>query len=146
MSNRKSIRIWLLILLISIVLVSCATNRLNVAEADELLYGTWDDEENRAFREITSDGKMLTFRTAEKPKREDRFSIEESWTDDSGNTYYKIITMRSRYPYDESRASKWFWLIKVNAARDTLEWVRSPTAFPTEVSRSGGKYSICYRK
>jgi hypothetical protein len=136
-----------LILLISIVLVSCATNRSSVAEAEESLYGTWVIENEPYHRVITSGGKMFTYRTgADKPLREYRFSIVESWTDESGNTYYKITGMKSNYPYKDSRASMWYWLIRVNAARDTLEWVRSPSAFPTEVSRSGGKYSIYDRK
>jgi hypothetical protein len=113
------------------------------------LYGTWVNEEYGSFykAEITSDGKMFRYnRGADKPFRVSRFSIVKSWTDETGNTYFEITAMQSGYPYNDSRANKWYWLTRVNAAGDTLELVRSPTAFPSEVSKSAGKYTIHYRR
>jgi hypothetical protein len=149
MKNRELILNCSLILLAAVLLASCATSHpRGLARVEDPLYGTWVNEEIVGSKVVYNpDGKGLVYnRGATEPFEEHRFSIEEKWTDEIGNTYYKVLAKRSSYPYNESKASKWYILHRINAAGDTLESVSSPSEYPTEVSKLGGKYFIRYRQ
>ena len=75
-----------------------------------------------------------------------RILIEEQWTDGNENTYFKVLISRSSYSYSESKASEWYYLIRVDANRDTLDYIASLSGYPTEVSEGGGKYFIGFRQ
>ena len=149
MKNRKVILVRAITLMAAVLMATCTTTQpRKMAKAEEPLYGTWvNDEYGAGNKEVlTSDGKGFEYnRGAAQPYSEYRVTLEEKWTDETGNIFYKGFAKWSGYPYNESKARKWYFLYRINAAGDTLEVVVSPSDYPTEVSKVGGSYWIYHR-
>ena len=118
---------------------------------DEPLYGTWANEERIGLGKYTysPDGTSLFYRSGRdsEPFLEAHYTIEEKWTDEEGNIYYKIKSNTSSIPYDESSAVPWYSLNKIDPPGDGLEFVASRNTYPEEIrSGTGYMYKILYRQ
>lgn len=147
MKTRRLLLKWLLILAGSLLVVSCATTP---SADDEPLYGTWANEKDpRAGKYVFSpDGTGFWYEktTDAEPTLESRVTIEEKWTDEDGNTHYKILAKWDQIPYDESSAVPWYVIIVIDPSRGVMESVASRTSYPAEINRSDSWYRIHYRQ
>ncbi len=143
--------------LLALVVIGCMATP-STAAAEGTLYGTWINEEIPSvdgYRMVYApDGKAFSYTKFSKgPESECRFTIEKQWTDDEGNTYYRVIEIWGYPPLDASQPLntdlgpwKFFRIHKIDAAGDTMETVGSNTEFPEEFSPAAGDYFIHYRE
>jgi ankyrin repeat protein len=116
---------------------------------EELLIGTWLGLPGVGGKVIITPGGMAFYYfdpTDDQPDMEGRITIEEKWTDEEGNTYYKVLEYWSDYPYNESEAAKWFKLYLLRPAGDVLEGNWSQIAYPEEINPSLGDYHVDTRE
>jgi hypothetical protein len=128
-----------------------------VLGAQNKLYGTWINEEYQwnVYKLVYNpDGKAFQYsKTAKEPDFECRFTIESTWTDEKGFTYYKVVEIWGTTPFDDSRGinsdrGPWrnFAVHRINPSGDTKEVVSSLDGYPKEFSLVGGDYGIHYRQ
>ena len=109
-----------------------------VPTENEEYYGTWYNEEynNRstwAKWEIKPNGKwasyglkfMQIFQTAEGP-----YTIDDKWTDDNGDIWYKITWINDR------SKGKGYGLIHISDSGSKMEAAYSPSDHPTKIDRT----------
>ncbi len=148
MKTKRLLVNWVLFLTGLLLLVSCTTTP---PVEDEPYYGTWANEERIGWGKYVNspDGKGLFYRSAtdSEPMMEARYTIEEKWTGEDGYVYYKVASMASSIPYDESSAAPWYSLNRIDPSGDVLEFVASQNTYPGEIkSGAGYMYKILYRQ
>ena len=153
MKSRKSILSSVVVLMVAVLVVSCAT-KTHVPTEDEPLYGTWLNEE---YEESTDEGSMRIFypdgkvmhygkKSDPEPRWECRFTIEEKWTDQEGNICYKVLSKCGSPPYNESRASSFRMSIKIHPSGDVMESVAYAGTYYQEIRPDDLRYKIHYRQ
>lgn len=147
MKTRRLLPNWLLVLAGSLLVVSCATTPSAKVEP---LYGTWaNDKDPQAGKYVFSpDGTGFWYEKAtdDEPTLESRQTIEEKWTDEDGNTNYRILAKWDQTPYGESSAVSWYVIVMIDASGDVMESVASRTSYPAGINRSSSWYRIHYRQ
>ena len=146
MKKRKSILGSVVVLMVAVLIVSCATKPY-VPTEDEPLYGTWVNEEGgMTIYYPDGTGKSYAKKSDPEPLRECRFIIEEKWTDREGNIYYHVLAKWSLRPYDESRTGKWYVSIKIQPSGNIMESVGYQGTQYEEIRPGDPRYTIRYRQ
>jgi hypothetical protein len=149
-------RIVLFCCMLLLFAIGCAI-KPQVLGAQNKLFGTWINEEyeyNNYKLIYNSDGKAFVYsKWAKVPDYECRFTIEKTWTDEKGYTYYKTLEIWSTIPFDDSRSlnsdlGPWrsFAVHRINPSGDTKEIVSSADGYPEEFSPVSGDYGVHYRQ
>jgi hypothetical protein len=142
--------------------ITCATKPY-VADEDEVLYGTWVNEEyadlglvrrnSAAVKFVyTADGKFFLYCDCSdaQPTFEGRLAFDEKWIDSRGNVYYKAVQTWRSFPYEEGLPCHLrppcYVLFRINAAGEVLESVSNQLKYPEEFSHYAGWYMVHYRQ
>jgi hypothetical protein len=129
-----------------------AAAQLSALEPDDPLLGTWVNaqyEGNAASSAkfiLFPDGRELDYDrlTSPEPEYEGWVTVDETWTDEEGNHWYKTHGSFDAYPYKEPKYN-FFSLLKVDSSGTTLEGTGSEVDYPEEIGPIGGAYST-YRR
>jgi hypothetical protein len=117
---------------------------------EELLVGTWiNHEPGRGTKNvITPDGKEFYYLNAanEEPSMEARYTIEETWTNEEGYQYYKVLEKWTNYPYDEAKAVLWYKLYRIDSSGDVFEGNWSRSSYPDEIGPNKPNYHVDHRE
>lgn len=146
MKERKSLLSSVVVLMVAVLIVG-GGQKPYVPTEDEPLFGTWVNEEG-SMHVYYSDGKGLGYqrKSDPEPRWEFRFTIEEKWTDEEGNIFYKVLAKWSRPPYDESHASTWLDSIKIQPSGDVMESVGYQGTHYSEINPKDPRYTIRYKE
>jgi hypothetical protein len=114
-----------------------AAAQTNDANENEKLVGTWVNTIGGYHYyklEITSEVRMINYmKGSDEPYSEARYSVDNKWTDDSGNTYYQCSTRWSWIPFNDSKVyDKEFFLFRIDASGDTMFEAHSGTRMPSD--------------
>ena len=165
------IKILILVLLVILFPMMSAAQQY-VPKENEEIYGTWVNVDYKASRQtqrtrleflMTEDvseligikkvifypgGKCQLFPTTlNTAPREVEYAIASKWTDSDGSILYKQAWVHY-FEYDGKLHEKDrnFTTIKVNASKQTIEFVFADADYPTEVDPEHSKYRIYYRQ
>ncbi len=130
----------ILALILSLLLIGCASQQIESREPKEPLHGTWEnrdyakpvhDPEEAAFNIIypsqivfTPDGKFTPRGVLAQALGVTPYRITSKWTDSEGNLWYKVVIKFEGEVY---------LLIKVDSSNKILELSTSPDDYPTEI-------------
>ncbi len=126
-----------------------------VGSANEPLFGTWMNKEYtntvHDWRIIyQSDGKAFYWfngKPADQPSSgEGRIVIDKKWQDSEGNIWYRVAEKVCIGPYSDTKAQRYYGLVKMHPAADALEGEWSTVDFPEEFGALGGKHYTYYRE
>lgn len=110
------------------------------------LYGNWVDRELigqvLAYRYVYHrDGSAQAFtgKESDTPAMEGRYTLEKTWTDEAGYTWYHVSSRWSWLPYDEEAAAgnRWFALYRISPDGLTLETESTQLDFPPAFGAMG---------
>ena len=139
------ISIFILVLVVLIIIGSCATEKKAVKAPIEPLYGTWTNPDYNTVTKIAKlifkpDGTFIEYNHTDITMYLGpyKYTIAESWMDSDGNKYYKVdIALGIR---------SWYELWRINETDTVLEFVRSNIECPTEIDLTDATYVIYYRQ
>jgi len=125
MLKRKVVFLILLLLgflLFNFPLAAQATNQIDAGP----LIGTWSDNSNPTSGIykwiITADGKAVDYwKGNDAVYEEARYSIEKSWTDEDGNTWFQCEFLTHLFPYTGKGNEKWYVVFKIDASGEAME-------------------------
>jgi beta-lactamase regulating signal transducer with metallopeptidase domain len=135
----------LLICLASLLVMNpvSAENTARILGPNEVLFGTWvNTDYNRMAQsakiKLHADGTGECYAKTSSIDRlcGDTYIIEDTWTDEDKNIWYKIRSSSDRYYYE---------LHRINKNGDCLEYVYSPREYPLELSEDHPNYRIYYK-
>jgi hypothetical protein len=143
--NIRKVSLGIGLIGLTMLLVATCATKPAVTKA-EPLYGTWGNEEYTRHHKVVyePDGNMASYYSDQPdvPRRWGTFVIEEKWTDAEENTWYNVRI-------DSGLAGDSFFLIRINASEDTLEFEYNSSSYPEEFSSSIGdkfNHKILYRQ
>jgi hypothetical protein len=141
----------MLVLILILVLIVCSAVLAGSGKKEEELYGTWvNTDYNTSAKKAKYVFKPESIRDEadgmytlyvrdydENPYESVSFRIEDKWTDDEGNIWYKI---------EPFAVFIYYGLYKMSDSGQTLEMIFSNQDYPTEMNLNDIEYFIYYRQ
>ena len=134
-----------------LVLIVCTAVLMGSKKKEEELYGTWINTNYNTVAKMAkyvfkpesirddADGMYTLYVRDydENPYESVSFRIEDKWTDDEGNIWYK---------FEPFAVFKYYALFKMSDSGQTLEMIFSNQDYPTEMDPTDIEYRIYYRQ
>jgi hypothetical protein len=133
MKTRMFVSVLILVITVLVIAGICA-NKLHASKVDKSLYSIWVNEEYLDYAKWVHkpDGKCFSYSSISdaEPIMEGRFLIEDKWSDEASNFYYKVLIEWDNYPYDGEGTSTWYVLYIIDSSGDSIKSAQSGVNYP----------------